>query len=403
MERMIVGLDLGTYTMKAAAAGIGPGGEMSLLVMREIPSRGISRGNITDLAEASGTVERLMSGIKEECGHKIFKVALSVGGAGFSSDRSMGSLVLHGSPKELTHHDMEKVIQAARNMSFSLDRFILHEMVEGYILDGQEGVRNPLGLFTKKLEVRLYTLFHNMAYMQNVIRCINYAGYDVAKIAFSGLAAINCLVREDELANGVAFIDIGHETTKIVVATDGRIQFCNMLNAGSADITRSISEKFKIPFSFAEKLKLDSDIAPGSKGEERISISIANKRKDIAKSEVKDIVRDKVEELLDAIRKELNRSSLLDGVKSGIVLAGGGALLEGLPAKAEEFFNLPTRTGLPKLSPADTKKPPHLFASCIGALRDYAREINERRFKLEFKHPISRLAHSVANFLNDYF
>jgi len=285
----------------------------------------IAKGNIVDLAEASGAVETLMNKIRDVYKTRIFKVILSVGGAGFSSDRSMGSIVLHGSPKELTHRDIERVIQTARNMSFSLDRFILHELIEGYILDGQEGVKNPLGLFTKKLEVRLFTLFHNIAYMQNVVRCINYAGFDVEKLVFSGLAGITCMAREEEMKNGAAFIDIGADTTKVIIASDGRIRACSLLAKGSNDIAR-----------------------------------------------------DKREALFEAIEKELERSSSIESIRAGIVLSGGGAMFDGLPEKAEEFFRLPVRVGALKTTPPNLEKPSHLYASCIGALEDYSRALKEK-------------------------
>ena len=350
MERTIVGLDLGTHTIKAAAANISSDGRMDLLGAHEAPSRGVAKGNIVDLAEASGAIEALMNKIRDVYKTRIFKVILSVGGAGFSSDRSMGSIVLHGSPKELTHRDIESVIQTARNMSFSLDRFILHELIEGYILDGQEGVKDPLGLFTKKLEVRLFTLFHNIAYMQNVVRCINYAGYDVEKLVFSGLAGVNCMAREEEMKNGAAFIDIGADTTKVIIVSDGRIRACSLLAKGS-----------------------------------------------------KDIVQNKSEEFFEAIKKELENSSSMESIGSGMILSGGGAMFDGLPEEAEEFFRLPVRVGALKTTPPNLDKPSHLYAPCIGALQDYSQALSEKSEILDSRHPIARITNRVTTFLNEYF
>ena len=385
MERTIVGLDLGTYTIKAAAANISSDGQMNLLGAHEIPSCGIAKGNIVDLSEASGAVETLMNKIREVYRTRIHKVILSVGGAGFSSDRSMGSIVLHGSPKELTRRDIESVIQTARNMSFSLDRFILHELIEGYILDGQEGVKDPLGLFTKKLEVRLLTLFHNIAYMQNVVRCINYAGFDVEKLVFSGLGSVNCMAREEEMKNGAAFIDIGADTTKVIIASDGRIRLCSLLTKGSADITRAISRNLRIPFSQAEKLKFDSSAMGDSE------------------SEASDIAKNKIEALFEAIEKELENFSSMESIGAGMVLSGGGALFDGLPERAEEFFRLPVRVGALKTTPANLGRPSHLYASCIGALEDYSRALKEKSAVLDSRHPITKITNRITTFLNEYF
>jgi len=401
MERIIAGLDLGTHTIKAAAAAISPDGTVRLLGVRDLPSRGISRGNIVDLAEASGVVDKLIHGLKNDVKCKIFKVVLSVGGAGFSSDRSMGSMVLHGSPRELSHNDIEKVTQAARNMSFSLDRFILHEIVEGYALDGQGGVKNPLGLFTKKLEVKLFTLFHSGAYVQNAIRCVNYAGYNVEKVCFSGIAALGCMVSSEEMANGVMYIDIGCETTKIVLVANGRIQSCSILKRGSSDITCAIAEKFKLPFKSAERLKLEIGITDKLLAGEMVRVAVRNKHRDIPKTDVLNVIKDKIDEILGEIKDELNNSHL-DQVRSGIVLAGGGVLTDGLSERAEDHFNLPVRVGSPDIFTVKSPRPPHLFASCLGAIKDCSRRIEEKRGSYS-KNRIARLTNRMVTFLNDYF
>lgn len=403
MERTIVGLDLGTYSIKAAAARMRADGTMEFLGVYDGPARGVSSGNIIDLAEASGAVEVLMNRIREEHGRRIFKVILSIGGSGFSHDRSLGSIVLHGSPRELVQHDVEKAVQTARNMSFSLDRFMLHEIVEGYVLDGQEGVKNPLGLFTKKLEVKLYTLFHNLAYIQNATRCVNYAGYDVEKIVFSGLAAAGCILSDDEMADGVLFVDVGHATTKMVAAVEGRIRACSLLSSGGSDITRALSTRLKVPLSAAERLKRDSNIAPDAKSESSMHVSISNRQVEISRSDVIGIVREEVEEFLSRIKEESEQHSLSSYPRSGIVLSGGGVMLEGLPEKLQEFFNLPVRVGSVRNTVCGEGKPSHVFASSIGVLEYYAGEIQEKNQRFNLRHPASRLTRKVTDFLNDYF
>jgi len=403
MEKIITSLDLGTSAIKIAVAGIKLDGTINLLGLYEAPARGISRGNIVDLVEASNSIESLMSRVKTKHGHGIFKVILSIGGVGFSSDRSKGALVLHSSARELTQKDVEKVTQAARNLNFSLDRFILHEMVEDYILDGQEGVKTPQGLFAKKIEVKLYTLFHSVAHMQNVISCVNYAGYDVEKIAFSGLASVNSVLGEDELKDGVIFMDIGSETTKIVVAAEDRIKFCSVLNGGSAEITRSISERFKIPFASAEKLKFDSDIIKDSANDKQVKVAIGNKQREIPESEINGTVQKKIDEFLTTVRKELKNSSFIDCVKSGIVVSGGGTLLKGFLKKVEDSFDMPVRPGVPQAPHLDLERPSHLFAPCIGALEHYAKEIKEKNSKFNPANPLSKITHKVTTFINDYF
>lgn len=403
MERIIAGLDLGTFTIKVAVAKIGSDGYMDLLGIHEAPAHGISKGNIIDLAEASGSVESLMAEVKEKHGPKIFKVVLSLGGVGFSSERSKGSLVLQRSPRELTQYGVEKAIQSARNMSFSLDRFVLHEIVEDYILDEQRGIKNPVGLFARKVEVNLYTLFYNMANVQNAITCVDYAGYDVEKVVFSGLASLECVVDKDGLENGVVLLDIGHETTKIIVAEESKIKFCNILNIGGLDISKSISSKFKIPMPSAEAMKLNSSFVGDAINTREENIIVGGKEKEILKSEVKDVIKRKTEQLLNMIKKELIRSSLIDCIKSGIVITGGGASQEGLPQRLEGMFKLPVRVGVVRTGSPDIGRPSHLFAPSIGALEYYAHEIRQKKKGTKLKTPISRLTHRISTFINDYF
>ncbi|PIU41600.1 MAG: cell division protein FtsA [Candidatus Omnitrophica bacterium CG07_land_8_20_14_0_80_42_15] len=403
MDKILTGLDLGSSKLRAAVAKIHQDGYMDLLGVEESPSGGISRGNIIDLGEASSAVENIMYRVKDKYGPKIFKVIISIGGLGFSTDKLNAYIVLQGPPRELTQKDIEKVLQTARNMNFSLDSCILHEVVESYKLDGQDGVKNPVGLFAKKLEVNLYSLLHSLAHIQNVMRCINYAGYDTEKIIFSGLIGAGCIVNEDELENGVIFLDVGCDTTKIVVASDGKIKFCNVLGLGGLDITNHISEKFKIPSASAERLKLDASITEETKGDKKISIIIGGKERTFLRSEVNAAVREKTEDLLTAIKSELDNSLVADSIKSGIVAIGGSILLDGFLERIEGFFNMPARIGKLKTKYLNTGQSSHLFASSIGAIEYYAKEAREKNKRISPANPVSNFTHKILSFINDYF
>jgi len=403
MERIIVGLDLGSFKIKAAVAKVRSDGHTTLLGLHEAPAHGITRGNITDLASASSAIENLMNDVKEKHGPKIFKVIVSFGGLGLSFDRAKASYVLQGSHPELTRYDIEKVMQIARNMSFSLDHAILHEIVEDFVLDGQEDVKNPIGLFAKKLEVKLYSLFYSVAQTQNVTRCINYAGYDVERIVFSGLVGTNTLLNEGDAKDGAILLDVGCDTTKITALADGKIKFCTILKMGSGDITSALSTKLKIPSTFAEMLKRDSNITEKSSGDKKLSITIAGKEKEILQSEVNDIVEKKMDELLAMSKKALEASSTLSYIKAGLVISGGGSLLEGLLDKAEVAFNLPIRVGVVRQRQSNTEQPSQLFASAVGALDYYAKELTEKTSKISSHNPITRFTHKISAFIEDYF
>lgn len=192
MEKAIAGIDLGSHSIKACIAQIAKDGRFGLLGVDEAPARGIFCGNVIDLADASSVLEELLERMKEKHNVKVFKAVVSVGGLSFSSDLSRAFIVLEDGPRELNNRDIEKVLQIARNMSLSFGSYSLHETIEDYILDGKEGIKNPAGLFARKLELKLISFFYNMANIQNITKCVNYAGIDVEKIVFSGLASLKC-------------------------------------------------------------------------------------------------------------------------------------------------------------------------------------------------------------------
>jgi cell division protein FtsA len=376
---------------------------MRLVGFDELPSRGITQGNIVDLAEASGVVENLMSRLKEKYELALFKTVAAIGGIGFFSDRAKATIALPDGPRELVRRDIERLVQIARNMSFSFERSILHEIVEDYVLDGQEGVRHPKGLFARKVEAKLYTLFQNTAHVQNAIRCINYAGYDVEKVVFSGFVSTSAVLTGDELKDGIIVVDIGAQTTKITVAQGNEVIFCNLLPVGGADITKSIAARCKIPFPVAEDIKHDTEIMHDAEPSGSRTVLAAGKEREIPQSVIHKSIVTKTDEILTMIRRELEGASVLDNVRSGMVITGGGAFLEGLLERAERCFQMPVRFGKVGESCQDTRRPLHTFAPSIGALAYYARHIEHNNRATALKAPFRRLADRVTTFLNDYF
>ncbi len=339
----IVGLDVGT-TKVCAVVGKEGMGELEIRGIATSTSTGLKKGVIIHIEP---TVESIKSAVREaesSTGIQIKEVYVGITGNHIKGLRSHGAIGING--REVIPLDVERVIESARTIYMPLDREVLHVIPSGFTLDGQNGIRDPVGMAGVRLEAHVHIITGSVSPLQNLLKCCEMAGLDVTEIIFEPFASAASTTTDDEKELGVAIVDIGG-TTETAIYKDGFLQHISNIPIGGNHFTNDIAIGLRIPFAEAERLKKDYGCAITSmiKDAEVIDIPQAGQQKNIARKQLAEIIQPRAEELIDLIKDELTLCSGYSIATSGIVLTGGGSLLEGFDSLAESLLGLPVRIG----------------------------------------------------------
>lgn len=341
----IFGLDVGTTKVCAVVGEVLEGG-LELRGIGTSPSTGIKKGVVINIEP---TVESIKKAVKEAeslTGVQIDAVYVGITGVhikGFNSYGAVGIRV-----EEVTPLDMERAIESARAIYIPLDREVLQVIPTGFVLDGEDGIRDPVGMAGVRLEAKVHIITAGVSSVQNILKCCEKAGLEVIEIVFQPFASAEAVLTDDEKELGVAVVDIGG-TTDIILYRDGRLRHFSVLPIGGNHFTNDIAIGLRVSMSEAERLKKSFGCALTSMvdKDEMIDIVQAGQERKIPARCLSEIIQPRAEELLDLIKDELQSSSGYDIASTGIVLTGGGSLLAGLGRMAEAVLSLPVRQGYP--------------------------------------------------------
>lgn len=341
----IFGLDVGTTKVCAVVGEVLEGG-LELRGIGTSPSTGIKKGVVINIEP---TVESIKKAVKEAeslTGVQIDAVYVGITGVHIKGFNSYGAVGIRG--EEVTPLDMERAIESARAIYIPLDREVLQVIPTGFVLDGEDGIRNPVGMAGVRLEAKVHIITAGVSSVQNILKCCEKAGLEVIEIVFQPFASAEAVLTDDEKELGVAVVDIGG-TTDIVLYRDGRLRHFSVLPIGGNHFTNDIAIGLRVSMSEAERLKKSFGCALTSMvdKDEMIDIVQAGQERKIPARCLSEIIQPRAEELLDLIKDELQSSSGYDIASTGIVLTGGGSLLAGLGRMAEAVLSLPVRQGYP--------------------------------------------------------
>lgn len=349
-SEILVGLDIGTTKICAVVGEVREGGAVDIVGIGSAPSRGLRKGVVVDIKSTVASIQRAIEEAEMMAGCEIKSAYVGIAGSHIKGVNSQGIVALKD--KEVTPSDIRRVIDAARAVVIPLDQEVIHVLPQEYVIDNQDGIKEPLGMSGVRLEARVHLVTAACSSAQNLVKCANQVGLDVADIALQPLASALAVLNDDERDLGVVLIDIGGGTTDIAVFVNGSIVYTLVLPLGGNQITSDISIGLRTPALEAENLKIRHGCALASlvDKEETIEVPSVGGRsaRSMSRQILCEIVEPRVEEIFGLVQREIQRSGYADLLASGAVITGGTAIMEGIPELAEEVLGMPVRRGIPE-------------------------------------------------------
>ena len=376
IKPMVVGLDIGTSKVVAMVAELGDDNELHVVGIGAQESRGLKRGIVANIESTVLSVKRAIEEAELMVDCKINTVTVGIGGNHISSMNSHGIVAIQAG--EVSELDLERVIEAARAVAIPSDQKILHILPQEYVIDGQEGIQDPLGMSGVRLEVKVHIVTCALNVAQNIEKCVTRCGLLLDNIVLNALASSYAVLTDDEKELGVCLVDMGGGTIDVAVFTAGAIRHTAVIPVAGDQVTNDIAMALRTPTVHAEdvKVRYACALAQLTDLSESIKVPSVGDRpaRDLSRQALAEVVEPRYEELYTLVQSELRRSGYEDLIAAGMVLTGGTALMEGAVELAEEIFHMPVRLA----KPHKAKGPSGLldnptYSTCVGLL-NYAQQ-----------------------------
>ncbi len=345
----IVGLDIGTTKICCIIGEKSPDGKIDIIGLGQYPSKGLRKGVVINI---DSTVESIKNAVEEAemmAGCEIESVFVGIAGGHINSLNSHGIIAVKG--KEVVEKDVDRVIEAAKAIAIPLDREVIHVLPQEYIVDNQDGIKDPLGMAAVRLEAKVHIVTAAVTSAQNIVKCVNKAGLGVQDIVLEQLASSESVLSADEKELGVSMIDIGGGTSDMAIFFQGAIKHTSVLTIAGSQMTNDIAIGLRTPNAEAEIIKHSYGCAFSSlvRADETIEVSSVGGRepKTVSRQILSEIIEARSKEMFDMLDLELTNSGYRDIITSGIVLTGGASAMEGIADLAESVFQCPVRIGTP--------------------------------------------------------
>ncbi|MBZ0094503.1 MAG: cell division protein FtsA [Sulfuricella sp.] len=370
-KNLIVGLDIGTSKIVAIVAEILPEGRLEIIGMGQAPSRGLKKGVVVNIESTVNAIQRALEEAELMADCKIREVYTGIAGSHIRSINSHGMVAIKD--KEVGQSDVDRVIETARAVIIPTDQQVLHILTQEFIIDGQEDVREPLGMSGVKLEVKVHIVTGAISAAQNIIKCVRRCGLEVRDLILQPLASSMAVLSEDEKDLGVCLVDIGGGTTDIAVFTGGAIRHTSVIPIAGDQITNDVAMALRTPTADAEDLKVKYGCALRQLADAKQMIEVLGvgdrPARQLSRQTLAEVIEPRVEELYSLVQAELRRSGFEELLSSGIVITGGSSAMEGMAELGEEVFHMPVRLGMPQYvgGLAEVVRNPR-FATGVGLL-----------------------------------
>lgn len=350
-DPFIVGLDIGTTKIAAVIAEYGETGMLEIVGVGVAPSYGLRRGVVINIESTLKSVHAAVEAAEQMAGFEVQQIVVGIAGGHIEGINSRGVVKVTGRGREITQHDVDRVIEAARAVSIPMDREVLHVIPQEYIVDDQDGIKDPLDMIGVRLEAEVHIITGSVTSAQNLVKCVNRAGFRVESFVLDSLAAARAVLSRDEMELGVLALDLGGGTTDVLVYLEGAPYFTSVVPVGGAQVTSDLSIMLKTPMESAERIKREAGccyLPMVDEGDPVIIPSVGGRPPlSIDKSRICGIVQPRMVEIFSMVREKLEQKNLLRHLGGGIVLTGGGAMLPGAVELAQEMFGCAARVGLP--------------------------------------------------------
>ena len=404
-SKIIVGLDIGTTKICAVVGEIRPDG-VEIIGMGTHPSEGLRKGVVVNIENTVNSIKEAVEEAEIMAGCEISSVYTGIAGGHIESTKSYGMVPMKG--KEITKKDLNRVIESATTINIPMDREVLHTLVQDYIVDGQEGIIDPLGMSCTRLEANVHIVTGAVASAQNIIKCANRAGLDVSDIVLQPIASSETVLSKEESNLGAAIIDFGGGTTDMAVFSKGTIKYTSVLALGGDNLTYDLTVGLRTPKLEAEKIKIKYGCALTSMigSDDIIEVpSVGDgKSRALSRQIVGEILEPRVEEIFSILYADLERSGYSNLINAGVILTGGSSELEGVTEMAEQIFDVPARVGYPSniLGLVDVVNKP-MYATAVGLVLYGAkiRENTSTKFRIRDNNIFSRVFSSMKHWFRE--
>ena len=348
-KNLIIGLDIGTSKIAAIVAEMKPEGGFEVIGMGSSPSRGLKKGVVVNIESTVNAIQRALEEAELMADCKIRDVWTGIAGSHIRSFNSHGMVAIKD--REVAQGDVDRVVETAKAIPIPTDQQILHVLNQEFVIDGQEDVREPLGMSGVRLEVKVHIVTGAVSAAQNIMKCVRRCGLEVNDLILQPLASAMAVLSEDERDLGVCLVDIGGGTSDIAIFTQGAIRHTAVIPIAGDQITNDIAMALRTPTKEAEEIKRRYGCALRALADpqEMVEVPGVGKRssRKMSRQTLAEVIEPRVEELYSLVQAELRRSGFEELLSSGIVITGGSAAMQGMVELGEEVFHMPVRLGLP--------------------------------------------------------
>jgi cell division protein FtsA len=377
-RNLIVGLDIGTSKVVALVADLPADGRLEIIGMGSHESRGLKKGVVVNIEATVNAIQRALEEAELMADCKIQRVHVGIAGSHIRSFNSTGMVAVKD--KEVTPLDVERAVETARAMPIPTDQQVLHILTQEFLIDGQDGIREPLGMSGVRLEVKVHIVTGAVSAAQNVVKCVRRCGLEVADLVLQPLASSIAVLSEDEKELGVALVDIGGGTTDIALFREGAIRHTAVIPIAGDQITSDIAMALRTPTPEAELVKIRHGCALRQLADPNETIEVPGlgdrPPRSLSRQTLAEVIEPRVEELYSLVQQVLRESGFEELLSSGVVLTGGSAVMSGMVELGEEIFHMPVRLGVPRYSGglADVVRAPR-YATAVGLLMEGASQV----------------------------
>jgi cell division protein FtsA len=369
-KNLVVGLDIGTSKIVAIVGEIKPEGALEVIGVGMHESSGMKKGMVVNIDATVSAIQRALGDAELMADCKIREVYTGIAGSHIKSQNANGMVKIKDD--EVAQADIDRVLETASSVSLPGDQQVLHVLEQEFNIDGQGGIKKPLGMSGKRLEVEVHIVSGAVAAAQNIMKCLHRCGLEVSEMILQPLASSKAVLTEDEKELGVCIVDIGGGTTDVAVFTGGAIRHTAVIPIAGDQITNDIAMALRTPLKDAEDIKIKYGCALRQlSGDGPIEVPSVGERgaRMLSRQTLAEVIEPRVEELYSLVQTELRRSGFDDLLSSGIVITGGSSAMQGMVELGEEVFHLPVRLGLPHYvgGLSDVVKAPR-FSTGVGLL-----------------------------------
>jgi len=350
-DNIIVGLDIGT-TKICTIIGEVNDSEVNIIGVGNSPSTGLNKGVVVNIEATVESIKKSVDDASRMAGIEVGTVYAGIAGGHIKGINSHGVIAVSGDNKEISQEDVDRVIDAAQAVAIPMDREVIHVIPQEFIVDSQDGIKNPVGMSGVRLEVEVHIVTAAVTSAQNIVKCVDKAGYYVEDIVLQPLASSEAVLTQDEKDLGVVLVDIGGGTTDIIIYSEGGIRHTAVLSIGGNFITNDIAIGLRTPTGEAEELKkkYGCAYAPLVGSDEEIKVAGVGGRAEriLPRIELTKVIQPRMEEIFELVAQEIRNNGYENKIAAGVVVTGGSAIMLGVSELAEKILSSPVRIGVPK-------------------------------------------------------